>query len=154
MTPANELDLDRARALMMAALDNECSDDERRELEAHIDGRPELKAEWSRLKRVKEVTMNMEVARLPEEVWDHYRRSILHRGERGVAWTLIVAGAATLGAWAVWHWLEAWLAMDLPAAVKVGSAVLIAGAVLLLVSIVRERWHLRHCDPYSKEIQR
>ena len=154
MTPANDLDLDRARALMMAVLDNECSDDERRELEAHIDRRPELKAEWSRLKRVKEVTMSMEVARLPEEVWDHYRRSILHRGERGVAWTLIVAGAATLGAWALWHWLEAWFAVDLPAVVKVGSAALIAGAALLLVSIVRERWHLRHRDPYSKEIQR
>ena len=98
--------------------------------------------------------MNVEVARLPEEVWDHYRHSILHRGERGAAWTLIAAGAATLGAWALWQWLEAWLATDLPVAVKTGSAALLAGAALLLMSIVRERWHLRHRDPYSKEIQR
>jgi hypothetical protein len=154
MTPANDLDLDRIRALMMAALDNECSDDERRELETQIARRPELRAEWTRLKRVKEVTMSMEIARLPEEVWDHYRRSVLHRGERGVAWTLIVGGAATLGAWALWHWLEAWLARDLPVVVKVASAALMTGAALLLVSIVRERWHLRHRDPYSKEILR
>ena len=98
--------------------------------------------------------MTMEVARLREEVWDHYRRSILHRGERVVAWTLIIAGAATMGTWALWRWLEAWLATDLSPVVKVGSAALIAGAALLLVSIVRERWHLRHRDPYSKEIQR
>jgi anti-sigma factor RsiW len=154
MSPVNEPELDRARALMMAALDNECSETERRELEGHIDRQPELEAEWSRLKRVKEVTMNVAVARLPEEVWDHYRRSILHRGERGVAWILIVAGAVTLGAWALWHWLEAWLATDLPVAVKAGSAALLAGAALLLMSSVRERWHLRHRDPYSKEIQR
>jgi anti-sigma factor RsiW len=154
MSPANEPDLDRTRALMMAALDSECSDDERRELDTHIAGRPELAAEWIRLKRVKEVTMSMEVTRPHEEVWDHYRRSVIHRAERGVAWTLIVAGVATLGARALWHWLEEWLAMDLPVVVKVASAALMAGAALLLVSIVRERWRLRHRDPYSKEIQR
>jgi anti-sigma factor RsiW len=62
MSSANEPDLDRARALMMAALDNESSDDERRELATHIDGRPDLRAEWNRLKRVKEVTMSIDVA--------------------------------------------------------------------------------------------
>lgn len=153
MSPTNELDLDRARALMMAALDNECSDEERRELETHISRRPELEAEWSRLKRVKEVTMSMEVAG-PVEIWDHYRRSVVHRAERGIAWTLIVVGGATLETWALWHWLEAWLARDLPMVVKVASAALIAGATLLLVSIVRERWRTRHHDPYSKEILR
>jgi ferric-dicitrate binding protein FerR (iron transport regulator) len=154
MSPANEQNLDRAHALMMAALDNECTEEERRELEEHIARRPELEAEWTRLKRVKEVTMSMEAARPPEELWDRYRRSVVHRGERGVAWTLIAAGVATLGAWALWHWLEAWLARDLPIVVKVASAALMVGAALLLLSIVRERWHLRHRDPYSKEILR
>ena len=75
----------------------------------------------------------------PEELWDRYRRSVVHRAERGIAWTLIAAGVAILGAWALWHWLEAWLARDLPIVVKVASAALMVGAALLLLSIVRER---------------
>ncbi|MBI4263093.1 MAG: hypothetical protein HY657_01845 [Acidobacteria bacterium] len=154
MNSADELDLDRAHALMMAVLDRECTDAERRELDALLATRPDLADDWSRLRRVKEVTMTMEIARPPEEVWDRYRRSALHRAERRIAWTLIAVGAGVLGATSLWLWIESWLASDLPLFVKVAMGSLMVGAALLIVSILRERWHLWTHDPYSREVER
>jgi hypothetical protein len=150
----DETDLDRIHALMMAALDDECSDAERRELEALVVARPELTDEWNRLRRLKEVTVTMGLRQPPEEVWDRYRGSVLHRAERSIAWVLIALGAAILGLPALWHLIEEWFAADMPPAVRAGSAALFVGIVLLLVSVVRERWFLHRRDPYSKEVTR
>ena len=80
--------------------------------------------------------------------------SVVHRTERGVAWILIASGVAILGATALWHWVEAWLATDLPLVIKAASGAVMVGFALLIVSILRERWFLHRRDPYSKEIQR
>jgi len=154
VTPSDDLPLDRAHALMMAALDGECSAEERGELERLLAGHPELSAEWNRLRRLKEVTVTMGLRQPPEEVWDRYRASVLHRTERSIAWILIVLGAAALGGTAFWLWLEAWLASDVPLVAKVASVALIAGGVLLAVSVIRERLFLHRRDPYSKEVTR
>jgi len=154
MNPADELDLDRAHALMMAALDGECTAEERRELDALLAGRADLAADWHRLQRLKEVTMTLDIARPPEEVWDRYRRSGLHRAERGVAWTLIAVGGGVLAATSLWLWIESWLASDLPLFVKVALGTVMVGAALLIVSVFRERWTLWRRDPYSKEVER
>jgi anti-sigma factor RsiW len=150
----DEVDLDRAHALMMAALDGECTAGERRELDALLAERPELSADWNRLQRLKEVTMTMGVARPPEEAWDRYRRSALHRTERSVAWVLIAVGGGILAATSLWLWIESWLASDLPLFVKVALGAVLVGAALLLVSVVRERWFLWRQDPYSREVER
>lgn len=154
MNPSDELTLDDAHALMMAALDGECSEAERRRLDAHLAARPDLQAEWARLQRVKEVTMTMGVARPPEEFWDQFRRSALHRSERGVAWTLIAVGGGILAVSALWAWIEAWLAADIPWLLKLASGALAVGIALLVVSVLRERWVLSRRDPYAKEIER
>jgi ferric-dicitrate binding protein FerR (iron transport regulator) len=154
VTPVDEPDLDRAHALMMAALDRECTDAERHELDALLAARPELNTDWNRLQRVKEVTMTMEITRPPEEAWDRYRRSRLHRTERGVAWTLIAVGAGILAATSLWMWIESWLASDLPLFVKVALGSVMVGAALLIASLLRERLFLSRRDPYSKEVQR
>jgi ferric-dicitrate binding protein FerR (iron transport regulator) len=154
MTPADEFDADRVHTLMMAALDGECSEADRRELDAQLAQRPDLRDEWRRLSRVKEVTMSMDVARPPEEVWDRFRVSVAHRSERGLAWTLIAAGGAILAAFAIVQWVEQWLAMDVPPVIKIASGAVVAGGALLLFSVVRERWVLSRRDPYSKEVLR
>lgn len=154
MTRPDDSDLDRVHALMMAALDGECTDADRRQLDAELAHNPGLQAEWERLRRVKEVTMTIAVARPPEEVWDRYRSSVLHRTERGVAWFMIAVGAAVLGAVGLWKWIEAWLATDLRWEIKAASAALLIGVALLIVSVLRERWYLHRRDPYSKEVLR
>jgi ferric-dicitrate binding protein FerR (iron transport regulator) len=154
MKPADDLDLDRAHELMMAVLDGECSEAERREFDELLARRPDLAADWTRQQRLKEVTMTMGMARPPEEVWDRYRRTVLHRTERGIAWTLIAVGAGVLAATALWHWLESWMASGLPLFVKIASGAVTVGGALLIVSILRERWHLSRRDPYSREVER
>ena len=154
MNGGDENPLDRAHVLMIAALDGECTEDERRELDALLAARPDLAADWSRLQRLKEVTMTIDIARPPEEVWDRYRRSGLHRAERGVAWTLIAIGGGVLAATALWLWIESWLTSDLPLFVKIAIGIVMVGGALLIVSIVRERWLLSRRDPYSREVER
>lgn len=154
MKPEDTVELDRVHALMMAVLDGECTDGDRRELEAQLTRRPDLRAEWNRLRRVKEVTVNMEIARPPEEVWDLYRRSVLHRTERGIAWVLIAVGAGILATVALWAALEEWLSAQVPVLVRLASGALMIGGALLLVSVLRERWVLARRDPYSKEVIR
>jgi ferric-dicitrate binding protein FerR (iron transport regulator) len=154
VNPEHEPDLDRAHALMMAVLDSECTDADRRELDGLLANRPDLAAAWARLQRVKEVTMGMDLAKPPEEVWDRYRRSVLHRTERTVAWVLIAVGGGILGATSLTLWIQSWLASDLPLFVKVAIGSVTVGVALLIVSILRERWHLSRHDPYSKEVER
>jgi anti-sigma factor RsiW len=149
-----DTDLDRAHALMMAALDGECTAEERRELDALLERRPDLAADWSRLRRVKEVTMTMGMARPPEEAWDRYRRTVSHRTERGIAWVLIAVGGGILAATSFWLWLESFLASDLPPYVKLAMGAVMVGVALLLVSILRERLFLWRRDPYSREVER
>jgi anti-sigma factor RsiW len=150
----DRIDLDRVHALMMAALDGECSDEERRELDADIEQNPELAAEWQRLRRLKEVTTTMAVRQPPEEVWDRFRTTALHRVERRVAWVLLLFGAAVLGGWGLWHWLRGVLAADAPVVIKAAIIALVLGGGLLLASVIRERWVLRRHDPYSREVTR
>ena len=154
MNPPDDRPLDDVHALMMAALDGECTEAERQTLERQLANRPDLQAEWARLRRVKEVTMTMGVARPPEEFWDHFRRTPLHRTERGVAWALIAAGAAVLAVTGLWSWIEAWRAAPIPWPIKLASAAVAIGFALLIVSVLRERWVLSRRDPYSKEVIR
>jgi hypothetical protein len=149
------VDRDRARALMMAALDDEISDTERAELKALIASAPDLDAEWHRLTRVKEVTSGLTLQPLPEELWDRYWASTYARVERGLAWILVSAGAIVLTAYAVWQAVSAFLAdTGEPLFVRVAIAAVAVGGTILLLSVVREKFWLSRRDPYQKEITR
>ena len=106
------------------------------------------------MRRLKEVTTTMAVRTPPEEVWDRFRVSTLHRLERTIGWLLVLFGGAVLGGMSLWLWLESFLASDVPLIVKVAMISLIAGALILLASVIRERLFLHRRDPYSREIVR
>ncbi len=147
--------LDRARALMMAVLDDEASGAECRELDAIAARDPVVRAEWARLRRVKEVMATMTVRQPGEELWERYWMSVYRRAERGVAWVLVSLGAAVLLGWGVWRGIEGLLAdVALPAWVKAAAMAVVAGGALLVVSVVREKLLLRRRDPYDKEVTR
>ena len=155
MTSNDEVDLDRARALVMAAVDGEISDAERRELDDLASRSPALAAEWTRLARVKEVTVGMTLQQLPEEVWDRYWGSVYARVERGVAWVLISLGAIVLSGYGLWHAMGVLLAdSGVPLFLRVAMAAVGLGAAILVLSVVRERLFTARRDRYSKEIVR
>jgi len=146
--------LERARQLMMAALDNELAAGEREELDRLLAEEPGLRGEWDRLHEVKEVTDAMSLRRPPEETWELYFESVYNRAERGFAWILLSMGAIVLTGWALWVGLEElWATADLPTYVKIAIYSMLLGLAVLLLSVIREKLFMRKTDPY-KEIQR
>lgn len=154
MSPDTTERRERARQLMMAALDDELAKGEREELDRLLAELPELRSEWDRLHEVKEVTDTMSLRRPPEETWELYFESVYNRAERGFAWILLSLGAIVLTAWALWIGLEElWGASDLPIYVKMAIYAMLLGLAVLLLSVIREKLFVRKTDPY-KEIQR
>jgi anti-sigma factor RsiW len=145
---------DRARHLMMAALDGELSREDQMALERLLQQDAALRAEWRQLQRVKEVTTTMSLRDPPEEVWDRYWHGVYQRFERGLAWILVSLGAIVVLSWGAWEGLrELWNDQQLPVLVKAGSFALIVGLVMLAVSVLREKLFIRRTDPYKDVIR-
>lgn len=145
---------DRLRRMMVAALDGELSPPERGELDGALAADAELRAEWERLRGVKEVMKTMSLERPPEEVWEGYWLSVYNRLERGLGWILVSVGSVVLVGFGLWEAVQGILAdTSLPGFVKVAIFVLLLGLVALALSVVREKLFTARRDPY-KEVQR
>lgn len=155
MSTSHPTERERAQALMMAELDGELGPDERRELDALVAADAGLAAEQARLRRVKEVTSMVTLRTPSEEVWDGYWKGAYRRAERGVGWLLVAGGGLLLSAWWIWHALGAlWGDGDAPMVVRVGATAVLVGGLVLLVSVIRERWFTHRHDPYDREVIR
>jgi hypothetical protein len=144
----------RNEELLMRALDGELEAAERTKLDRLLSDNPELRDEWDRLSRLKEVTANMNLRNPPEEMWAGYWTSVYSRFERGLAWILVSIGAIVLGSWGAWQFVQDLMAdADLPTFVKWSILALLVGLVMLLVSVLRHRVFVSRSDPY-KEIER
>ena len=146
--------LERARQLMMAALDDELAGGEREELDRLLADDLDLRSEWDRLHEVKEVTNTMSLHRPPAETWERYFESVYNRLERGFAWILLSIGTIVLMGWGLWIGLEEiWGTTEIPIYVKIAIFAVLLGSSVLLLSVIREKLFVRRTDPY-KEIQR
>ena len=144
---------ERARYLMMAALDGELPDADRGELDELL-ADAELSAEWERLSRVKEVTETMSYREPPEEVWENYWTSVYHRVERGIGWVLVSLGSLILFGWWAWGWVHEVLAdTGLPGFVKLAIFAVAMGGAILFVSVVREKFFVRRKDRYGEVVR-
>jgi len=145
---------ERARALLMKALDDELSSIEQVELKKMLATDEGLRTEWERLKAVKEVTGTMTFREPPEEVWDAYWVSVYNRAERSIGWLFLSLGLTVLFAWAGWHMVDAILTeTQIPAWIKLAIFGALLGGGILFWSVVREKWFARRHDPY-REVQR
>ncbi len=150
---------DRTAHLMMLALDDEASPDERAELDATLAaataaGDPEPAAEWARLKKLKEVTQMTTWTHPQDAVWSEYRTGVYNRLERGIAWILVSVGAITLMAWGAYNAARQLIEdPTVPGPIKLALGALALGGIILFVSVARERLFVRRHDPY-KEIER
>ena len=150
----SERELGRASRLMMAALDGELAGNERREWEALLRQNSELREEWERMSRLKEVTDTMELNSPPDEVWDKYQTGVFQRLERGIGWILLSVGATVLLTWGAWEWVQTLIADDeVPGFVRWAILALVAGLMVLLVSVVRERLFVHKREPYKDVVR-
>ena len=154
MTGANGDTAERLRRLMMAALDGEIEGSEREEMERHLVADPALQAEWERMKQVKEVTSEMEYQAPSNDVWSHYWSSVYSRLERGIGWVLFSIGAIVLLSYGGWKVVEAVVnTTDAPWVIRGAILALLAGFVILTVSVVREKLFMRKRNPYKDVVR-
>ena len=142
--------LDRTKELLMRALDDELSAEERTELDLLLADDPILRAERERLGRLKEVTGEMKLRNPPEQLWDDYWNSAYSRLERGIGWILVSFGVIVVGGWATWQFVTELIAdTEMPPLIKAGILAGSLGLVILTVSVLRQRLFVRKTDPYK-----
>lgn len=145
---------ERVRQLLVSGLDGELNADEREELERLLSADSELRHEWNRLARVKEVTQSMAIRKPPDEVWEDYWASVYSRLERGVGWILVSVGGIVLISYGAWQGVRALIAdADMPLFLKGAILATTVGVVVLFVSVLREKLFVRTRDPY-KDVKR
>jgi len=152
--PPTNQKLDRFRQLMTAALDDELSADEQAEFQRMVTASPERQTEWNEQRKIKELAMHLKFTSPREEVWDRYWVNVYNRIERRAAWILVSLGAMVVLVFAGYKAVESLLAdAQTPWLVKGGILALLAGGVILFVSVLREKLFTRKTDKY-REIQR
>ncbi len=145
---------ERARQLIMAAVDGEIGDSERTELEGYLHKYPDLHEEFQKCKHMQEITMNMKYTSPPESVWDKYWLGVYNRIERGIGWILLSIGAIMLLIYGLYSMFESILAdAEIAWWLKLAIFSAIAGTVVLLVSVLREKIFLHKTERY-KDIRR
>jgi anti-sigma factor RsiW len=136
-------------------IDGELPEDERRQLEKHMAGCDDCRGELERLRTLKEELAMLKFREPSDAEIERYWRRVYNRLERGIGWILFSLGAILVLGWGAIMLLEDVLGdAHLPPAMKVGIVSLAVGAVVLFVSVVRERLTFRRGDKYSREVQR
>lgn len=147
-------DEERVRHLMMAEVDREISGTGRDELDAALEADPDLRDELETFQRLKEVTDTMTPLKPPDETWDGYWEHVYRRLERGIGWILLSLGAIIVGTWGLWTLVREVLQdTTMPVFIRWAVLALLAGGVILFVSVVRERVFMRKSDPYKDVIR-
>ncbi|MBX2992333.1 MAG: hypothetical protein KF749_14375 [Bacteroidetes bacterium] len=145
--------------LLAKAVDGDLTRKENNELQKLLAAHPALQKELTTMKRLKEMTMEMEFKKPPEETWDRYWAGVYARMERGFAWLLITVGATLLAGFAIHQWMVKVLIngllrdTDVPLYVTIGVAAASLGLAVLLVSVLREQLISRKSDKYRKVIR-
>ncbi|MFQ5550789.1 MAG: anti-sigma factor family protein [Gemmatimonadales bacterium] len=145
---------ERVQELMMAALDGEVSDTERRELESLIEGSDGLREEWLELSRVKRMTSGVSLKSPPEEIWEDYMSSVFLKVERSVGWILTSIGAVVLLSYGLWMGTKNLIQdSSVPWFLKGAILSLVVGLTVITVSVAREKLFMRARDPYKKVVR-
>lgn len=146
----NTHDTERFRMLMMASIDGESTPDQEAELQQYLLRDRSLAEEYHQLKNLKTMTSQNRIKEPPPELWDTWSRSSFTKVERGIGWILLTIGALVLIMYGVWMALSE-LLTDPGIAwwIRASVAAVVAGAVILLVSLARERIYLNKHERYK-----
>lgn len=140
--------------LMMASIDGETTVEQETELREALLKNKDDAIEYHRLKNMKLMTMQTRLRVPAPELWDQYSRQTLTRIERRFAWILITIGAVIFITYSLWMALSKFF-MDPNIVwwIKASTGAVILGAILLMVSIIRERIYLNKHERYKDIIR-
>ncbi|MBM4028817.1 MAG: hypothetical protein FJ280_25995 [Planctomycetes bacterium] len=135
--------------LMMAYLDNELNDQQRRAFEAHLASCSECTKEMGEFQRLKHMTDSMTLVEPEDRVWEQYWNNLYNRMERRAGWVLSSVAAIVLSIYFGFELIET-IVTDPAVGVlmKAGLLALLAGLAILFVSVLRERVYFWSRDRY------
>jgi len=134
----------------MRLLDGEMNAVERADYEAHLRECEVCRGEMQSLGRVVRMSEELKLRVPDDEFWKGYWESVYRRSERGFGFVLLVAGLLAVTAYGVSR------AVTSPSFLTfqgISVTVILAGLVVIFISVLRERWHERRNDPY-REVER
>ena len=139
---------------IMALVDEELPDAEKKSVLDHIAVCERCAGEYASLKKLKEVTGEMKMKKLPEFYWDEYWSHVYNRLERGFSWILISVGVIVIFGFIIWEMLGRLVADPVMNPLLKGAIyILLLGVIILLVSLIREKLMVRKVDKY-REVER
>ncbi len=142
---------DEIKMLLSALVDNELTPEQKQMVADHLTSCDDCSNEYGRLLKLKEVTNQMKSLDLPDRLWAGYWQGIYNRIERGIGWIFLSLGAMVLLAFGFWRLLnDFFLDSRPPLPLKIGLGALILGAIVLLISVLRERLYSRAHDRYEE----
>ena len=135
--------------LMMAYLDNELDDEQRRAFEEHLASCPQCAQELKEFEKLKQLTNNVTLIEPEDRIWQQYWGNVYNRIERGLGWILFSVAAILLTIYGGFKLIEQ-IIRDQTAGtlLKVALLVLIGGLAILFVSVLRERLYFWKKDRY------
>lgn len=140
--------------LMEKYFENELDEKEKLEFNSLISNSNSLRKEFEEQKRIKEVLNKMKLKNPSKEFWDGYWTRLYNKLERGIAWTAISIGAIILIAYGSIQAVNQFFAdKQTPLIVQIGTVALVFGIIVLIFSVIREKYFISKHDKY-KEVQR
>lgn len=140
--------------LMMGCLDNELSDEQKRQFEEHLAGCSECTDELKEFRKLKAITDEVTLVEPEDRIWQDYWDGVYNRIERNVGWIVFSVAAILLTIYAGFKLIEDMIKdPDIETILKVGLLALIVGLAILFVSVLRERLYFRQRDRY-KDVRR
>lgn len=137
--------------LLTGYLDDELDSAERERVDRHLRDCERCRAAFDAEHSIIQAADELEVPAVDDDAWDEFLANVYNRLERRLGWTLLILGAAAVGA------LGLYMGVVVPWAsptLKVVFAMPFAGLGLLFVSVLRQRLHIAKTDRYSRDIKR
>lgn len=144
------MNCERVRELMEASLDGELTEDDLRELESHLSECESCRRELEDMRKLGDLLGTIELPRPSEEEMMKYWPSVYARIERGMGWSLLIIGVAIWVGYGVFAFITS---PGVEAVTKLLIALPIVGVLMLLVSVIRERYHVSKRERYG-EVER
>ncbi len=149
------MNCDDFKPMLTGYLDGELTPERSAELEAHLATCEACRRELAELTGLKEELAMMKFKEPPDVELERYWRSVYNRLERGLGWILFSVGAIVVLCYGAFLLIEEMIKDPrIAVLLKVGVVALVFGAVILFVSLLRERLAVRKVDKYSKEVER
>jgi predicted anti-sigma-YlaC factor YlaD len=145
---------DEIRKLISPYIDGELGEEDRQLVEAHLAECAECAEERLQMNKFEEVMDKMTIKEPPKEAWKLYTESVYNKIERGLGWILVSIGAMIILFFAGYEVLRGIIRdPTIHTLLKVGILAALAGVVILLVSLIRERVFVNRRERY-KEIEK